>query len=118
MHGAIALDQVIDLGIVQRAHDDRERMALEGMGECGEFPCAQMCGEKENSLALRECSLEVLETFIDDNPADVVTRVSREEADFGELASERNIGAAKNASAFALFHFRECEGEIPHANAA
>src|SRR5258705_667933 len=91
-------------------------MALERMGECREFPCAQMCGEKENSLALCECAFEVFETFVDDNPADVVASVAGEEADFGELAPKRNIGTANNASAFAVFHLREFEGLIPHDN--
>src|SRR5271166_2026083 len=37
VHGAITLDQAVDVGVVERAHDDRQGMTLQRMKEGGEF---------------------------------------------------------------------------------
>src|ERR1700704_3503457 len=40
MHGAVALDEGVDVGIVEGAHDDRQRIAMQRMSEGGELPGA------------------------------------------------------------------------------
>jgi len=82
-------------------------MALQRVSEGGEFPGSEVSGEKEDAFAASVGALEVFKSVIDDNAGDVFTGVTREEADFGELASEGDEFAAKQAAALALRHFRE-----------
>jgi hypothetical protein len=82
-------------------------MAVERMGEGGEFPGAEVCGEKEDAFAAGVGALEIFESFIDDDAGGIFAGVTREEADFGELASERDEFAAQDAAALTLRHFGE-----------
>jgi len=110
MHGAVTLDQRIDVGIVERAHDDRKGMALEGVGEGGEFPSADVSGEKEDAFSASVSTLEIFEAFVDDGAGDIFFGVAGEETDFGELAPEGDEFSANDASAVGLRHFREGDG--------
>ncbi len=117
MQGAITLDQTVDSWIVQRAHDDCKGVTLQGVGESGEFPCAEVGGEEKNTLPPGIGALEVFEAFVHDDLADIFPRVARKETDFGELASEGNVRAPENAAALSAVHSREREGEVAHADA-
>jgi hypothetical protein len=75
-------------------------------------------GEKENAFAASVGALEVFKAVIDDDAGDIFAGVAGEEADFGELASERNEFSANQTAALALGHFGEGEREVAHANAA
>src|SRR5580698_4909989 len=98
MHGAVAPDERVDVRIVERAHDDPHRMALQRMGKGGEFPSPEMAGEKENSLAAGEGLLVIFESTIDDDLGDILTRVAGKETDLGKLAAEGDIFSAKDAA--------------------
>jgi hypothetical protein len=93
-------------------------MALQRVSKGGEFPGSEVSGEKEDAFAASVGALEVFKAVIDDYAGDVFAGVAREEADFGELASERNEFAAKQAAALALRHFREGESQVAQADAA
>ena len=82
-------------------------MTLQRVSEGGEFPGAEMAGEKQDPFAASIGALEVFKSVIDDYAGDIFAGVAREEADFGELASEGDEFAAKQAAALALLHFRE-----------
>src|SRR4029077_11193340 len=92
-------------------------MALQRMSERGELPGAEGSGEKKNASAAGVGALEIFKAVIDDYAGDIFSGVAREEADFGELASEGNEFAAKQAAAFARRHFREGESQVPQADA-
>jgi hypothetical protein len=93
-------------------------MALQRVSESGELPGAEVSGEKKNAFAASVGALEVFKTVIDDYAGDIFSGVTREEADFGELAAEGDEFAAKQAAAGALRHFREGESQIAQADAA
>ena len=93
-------------------------MAVERVGEGGELPGSEVSGEEEDAFAAGVGALEVFESVIDDDAGDIFAGVAREEADFGELASEGDEFAAKQAAAFALRHFREGESQVAQADAA
>jgi len=82
-------------------------MALQRVSEGREFPGSEVSGEKEDAFAASVGALEVFKSVIDDNAGDVFTGVTREEADFGELASEGDEFAAKQAAARTRRHFGE-----------
>jgi hypothetical protein len=77
-------------------------MALQRMREGGELPGAEVSGEKKNASAASIGALEVFKAVIDDYAGDIFSGVTREEADFGELAAEGDEFAAKQAAALAL----------------
>jgi hypothetical protein len=93
-------------------------MALQRVSESGELPGAEVSGEKNNAFAASVGALEVFKAVIDDYAGDIFSGVTREEADFGELAAEGDEFAAKQAAAGALRHFREGERQIAQADAA
>src|SRR6266403_1575404 len=93
-------------------------MALQRVSEGGKLPRSEVSGEKEDAFAASVGAVEVFKFVIDDDAGDVLTGVTREEADFGELASERNEFAAKQAAALALRHFREGESQVAQADAS
>jgi len=86
------------------------------MGEGGEFPGPDVPGEEEDAFAAGVRALEIFESVIDDDPGDVLASVAGEEADFGELAAQRDELAAQQASAFALGHFRKRKLKIAQAD--
>jgi hypothetical protein len=92
-------------------------MALQRVSEGGEFPGSEVSGEKKNTLAASVGALEVFKSVIDDDAGDIFVGVAREEADFGELASEGDEFASKQAAAGALRHFREGESQVAEADA-
>jgi hypothetical protein len=92
-------------------------MTLQGVSESGEFPSSEVSGEKKNAFAANVSALEVFKPVIDDYAGDIFAGVAREEADFGELASERNEFAAKQAAALARRHFGESESQVAQADA-
>src|SRR5258708_4186122 len=118
VQGAVALDEGVDVGIVEGAHDDGQRMAVQRVSEGGELPGSEVASEKKNSLAAGISAFEVLKAVIDDHLGDIFASVAREEADFSELASERDEFAAEKAAALALRHFGEGESEIAQSDAA
>jgi hypothetical protein len=87
------------------------------VSESGEFPGSQVSGKKQDPFAASVGALEVLKALIDDDAGHIFAGVAREEADFGELASERNEFAAKKAAALRLRHFGEGEGQVAQADA-
>src|SRR5208337_2907502 len=118
VHGAIALDQGVDVGIVERAHDDRQRMALQGVGEGGKLPSAEVSGKKQNAFAPCVGALEVFKAVVDDYARDIFAGVAGEEADLGKLASEGDEFAANQAAALARRHFGKSESQIAQADPA
>ena len=105
VHGAVTLDQGVDVGIVERAHDDRKGMAVEGVGEGGEFPGSEVSGEKEDAFAASVGTFEIFKAFVDDDAGDIFFGVAGEETDFGELASEGDEFSANDAAAIGLRTF-------------
>ena len=91
---------------------------MQGMGEGGEFPGAEVSSQKQNAFAAGVGALEVLEPVVDYDAGDVFARVAGEKADFGELASERNENTAQDAASLAATHLGEREGEVAHADSA
>jgi hypothetical protein len=91
-------------------------MALQRMSEGGEFPGSEVSSEKKNAFAASVRALEVFEAVVDYDAGDIFAGVAREEADFGELASEGDEFAAKQAAALAGRHFREGESQIAQAD--
>ena len=81
-------------------------MSLQRVGEGGEFPGSEVSGEEEDAFAAGIGALEVFEAVVDDDARDIFAGVAGEEADFGELASEGDEFAAKQAAAFALRAYR------------
>jgi|SRR6266852_2504325 len=92
-------------------------MALQRVSESGEFPGSEVSGEKKDAFAASVGALEVFKAVIDDDVGDIFAGVAREEADFGELAAERDEFAAKQAAALALRHFGEGESQVAQADA-
>ena len=76
-------------------------MALQRVREGGEFPGAEVSGEKKDAFAAGVGALEVFEAVVDDYAGDILASVAGEEADFGELAAEGNEFSAKQAAALA-----------------
>jgi hypothetical protein len=74
-------------------------------------------GEKKNAFAASVGALEVFKCIIDDDAGDIFASVAREEADFGELASEGDEFAAEETAALARRHFREGESQVAQADA-
>jgi len=92
-------------------------MTVQRVSEGGELPGSQVSGEKQNAFASSVRALEVFKSVVDDDAGDIFSCVTREEADFGELASEGDEFAAKKAAALALRHFREGERQVAQADA-
>src|SRR5262249_14330160 len=117
MQGAIAVHQGVNVRIVERAHDDVHGMAIERMGKRAHLPSAQVSGEKHNAGAARLRFGKVLKVFIDRNLADVLSRIAREQAEFGQQASQVDVDAAENSIFFLSAFFGEGEIEIALAYA-
>src|SRR5208337_5106685 len=88
------------------------------MKEGGEFPGSEVAGEKQNALAASVRALEIFKALIGNDAGRVFAGVAREEADFGELASEGDEFAAQQAAALGRRHFREGESQVAEADAA
>src|SRR5436305_1868275 len=88
------------------------------MCEGGQLPASQMPGQKQHPFFSGECVLIVLQPVVLNDLANVFSGVAREKAEFRKLATQRNVLPAENASAIAQRHFRECQFEIAHADAA
>src|SRR5882757_7646205 len=91
---------------------------MKGMGEGREFPCAQMGRQKKNSLATCDGALEVLEPVVNHYLSNVLGRVVGEEADFGELTSEGDVFASKDAAPFHMGYLWKSQGQVAHAHVA
>src|SRR5208282_5875929 len=111
------LEKAIDVGVVERAHHDRQRVSLQRVSEGGDFPGSEVSGEKQNSFAASVGAFEVFKAIVDHGARNVFTGVTREEAHFGELASEGNEFAANQAAALVLRHFGKGEGQVADADA-
>src|SRR5208337_2760550 len=118
VQGAIALNELVDVGIVEGAHDDRQRMTLQRVSESGKLPGSEVAGEKQDAFAASVGALEIFKAVIDDDAGDIFAGVAREEADLGELASEGDEFAANQAAALAGRHFWEGKSQVAQANAA
>src|ERR1700689_5496268 len=93
-------------------------MTVERVRESGELPGSDVSGEEENAFASRVGAREVFESVIDDGAGEIFAGVAAEDADFSELAAQRDEFAAQQAPAFGLGHFREGEGKILQTDAA
>jgi len=118
VHGAVTLDEGVDIGIVEGAHDDGKRMALEGMGECGKFPGTNVSGEKEDTFAPSVGAFEIFKAFVDHDAGDIFFGIAGKETKFGELASEGDEFSANDAAAIGFGHFREGDGQVAKTDAA
>jgi len=87
------------------------------VSESGEFPGAEVAGEKQNAFTASVSALEVFKAVIDYDAGDIFAGIAGEEADFGKLASERNEFAANQATALALGHFGKGESQVAPADA-
>ena len=101
VHGSVALDQGVNIRIVERAHDNRERMPLERVGEGGEFPGAEVTRQKQNSFAPGIGAFEVLESVVNYDLADVFTGVLRKQTNFRRLPSEGGKNTAQDSGTLA-----------------
>ena len=81
------------------------------------MPIARRKTRNVVSLSASIRALEIFKAVIDDNAGNIFTRVTGEEANLGELASERNELAPKQAAALAERHFREGESEVAQPDA-
>src|SRR5579883_2101178 len=86
VQGAVAADQGVEVGIIERPHDEVERVAVEGMGEGRELPAPQVSGEEEHALAALGGAVKVLKAVIDHDFTHVLCGVAGKPADFGKLA--------------------------------
>ena len=118
VHGAIAAREPVKIRIVERAHYHVERMSVERVRKGGQLPRAQVSGEKQHTFAASQRALVVFESLIDNGLADVLARVSREQANLGDVASEGCKDTVKNLLAFCARLLRKSEFEIPHTDAA
>jgi hypothetical protein len=86
-------------------------MALQGMGEGGKFPSADVSGKKENTFAASVGAIEIFEAFVDHDARDIFFGVAGKETEFGELASEGDEFSAKANAAEASVDGVDCEAE-------
>jgi hypothetical protein len=93
-------------------------MALQGMGEGGKFPSADVSGKKEDTFAASVGAIEIFEAFVDHDARDIFFGVAGKETEFGELASEGDEFSANDAAAIGFRHFREGDRQVAKANAA
>ena len=91
---------------------------MQGMGEGRKFPRAQMAGQKENSFATREGTLEVFEAFINNPLVHVFARIAGKEANLGELAAEGNVFTTKNVATLAAGHPGKGQRQVTHPHMA
>ena len=77
-----------------------------------------MTGKKEHALMAGQGPLVVLETLINHRLAHVLAGISREQANLGNMASERGKDTAQNLLAFPQWLFRKREFEVAHAHSA
>jgi hypothetical protein len=75
-------------------------------------------GEKEDAFAARIGALEVFKAVINDDAGNIFASVTREEANFGKLAPERNELPAKQAASLVLGHFRKRKSQIAQTHTA
>ena len=71
------------------------------------LPPAKMSGEQQHALAARLGPLVVLKIFVDHDLLDVLDRVLRELAQFGELPAQRSEFPAQNALPLRFRFFQE-----------
>ena len=50
VQSAVTGDQIVDVRIVQRTHDNANWVPLQGVKERADFPSAEMCREQQHSL--------------------------------------------------------------------
>jgi hypothetical protein len=77
-----------------------------------------MRGQKKHTFASGDRSLEVFESFIDDNFVDVFASIAAEEADFGSLSAQRGKDPVQDLLAFPARLLWKCEFEIAHSDPA
>ena len=75
-----------------------------------------MARQKQNSLAAGQCTLVVFEPVIHHNFGSIFPGVTGEEAEFGQLASERNEFSPQKPTSVLRGHVGESEREIAHAD--
>jgi|KBSMisStaDraftv2_1062788.scaffolds.fasta_scaffold03230_9 hypothetical protein len=118
VQGAVLAGEAVEIGIIERAHDHAQRISVERVRESGKLPRAEMRRQKQHALAAGQRAIEVLESFIDNNLADVLARVAAEEADFCGLAAKGGEDSMKDFVALATRLIRKGKLQIPHAHAA
>src|SRR5438552_6265041 len=87
------------------------------MRESGKLPASDVPRQEQHAFATLRRAVEVLVAVVSNGAAYVLTRIFREQADFGKLASERGENAAHNLPAFAGRFLRERERQVAHADA-
>jgi len=117
MHGAVTAHEAIQVNIVQRAHDDMQRMAIQRVGESRKLPPSQVCRQKQHSLAAGQGALEILEPVVDHDSSNVLQRVLREKTNFRQLPAQRSEHTAQNPGTLSPRLFRKCQSKIPHPDA-
>ena len=81
MHRAVALDQPVEINVVQVPHHDVHRVAVQGVDKGGKLPTAKVSGKKQHSLAPGDRPFVVLEAIVDHHPAHVFLGVAGKLAD-------------------------------------
>ena len=69
---AVAIDERVDAGIVERARHVVERKSVERMRERGEFPGADVAGEIEDAFAAALAVEEIFVAVEDDVALDIL----------------------------------------------
>jgi alkylated DNA nucleotide flippase Atl1 len=118
VHAAVATRQRIEVRIVQRAHDDTQRMAIQRVRKRGKLPSTQMSSQKQHAFAAREGPFEILKAFVNHHFADVFGGVFRKKTDLSRLPSQGGENSAQNLLAFAAAFFRKREFQVAHAHPA
>ncbi len=80
---AVAIDEGIDALVVDGARHIMQRETIERVGEGGEFPCADVTGEIEDTFALLSASQEIFVAVQDDELFDVFPGVFGKAREFG-----------------------------------
>ena len=86
------------------------------MSKSREFPRSQVRGQKQHAFAARQGALEVLESVVDHDLADILTGVLGEKTDFRQLASEGSKNAPEDPGALTAALLRKCQREVAHAH--
>lgn len=115
---AIAIDERFDAGIFERANEEMERAAVEGVGERGKFPSAHVSGEEEDTFAAGFCGGEIFVAVVDDDGFDAAAVVPGKLRKFTGHPADVADEAAECAAALRVGPIREGEEEIRVGSAA
>ena len=114
MHGAVALQQTIEIRVVHRPHHDMQPVTMQRMGKGRKFPSAEVRGQKQYSVPFGVGSLVIFQAVIDNHLLDIFRRIARKLAQLCQLPSQRCKNSAQNALSLRLAFFWKYHGEIAH----